>query len=131
MVPPVSLVSSTNAPSRIEISRSAVAAIRASWVTMTSVWPASCRLLEQAQDVDGGGAVEVAGGFVGEHDERLVAQRPGDRHPLALAARQRRGQEVRPVGEPDSLQQLDRPAVVPPAASVQPAAPAARRSPPR
>ena len=37
VVPPVNLVSSTNAPSRIEIIRSAVAAIRASWVTMTSV----------------------------------------------------------------------------------------------
>ena len=44
-LPPVSLVSSMNAPSRIEISRSAVAAIRASWVTMTSVCPADagCR----------------------------------------------------------------------------------------
>ena len=38
-MPPVSRVSSTNAPSRIEISRSAVAAIRSSWVTTTSVRP--------------------------------------------------------------------------------------------
>ena len=96
VVPPVSLVSSTNAPSRIEISRSAVAAIRASWVTMTSVCPASCRLLEKPQHVQGGGAVEVAGRLVGEHDHRLVAQRPGDRDPLPLPAGQRRGQEAAP-----------------------------------
>src|ERR671913_521626 len=44
VVPPVNLVSSTNAPSRIEIIRSAVAAIRASCVTTTSVCPDSCRL---------------------------------------------------------------------------------------
>ena len=44
VVPWVSLVSSTKAPSRIEISRSAVAAMRASWVTMTSVCPDERRL---------------------------------------------------------------------------------------
>ena len=43
-VPPVSRVSSMKAPSRIEIIRSAVAAIRESCVTMTSVCPATCRL---------------------------------------------------------------------------------------
>jgi hypothetical protein len=37
--PPVRRVSSTNAPSRIEISRSTVAAIRSSCVTITSVCP--------------------------------------------------------------------------------------------
>ena len=106
MVPPVSRVSSTNAPSRIEIIRSAVAAIRASWVTMTSVWPGLVQALEEPEDVEGGGAVQVAGRLVGEHDQRLVAQRPGDRDPLPLAAGQRGGQEPRPVGEPDPLQQL-------------------------
>ena len=128
VVPPVSRVSSTNAPSRMEIIRSAVAAIRASWVTMTSVWPGLVQALEEPQDVEGGGAVEVAGRLVGEHDQRLVAQRPGDRDPLPLAAGQRRRQEARPVGEPDPLQQLLRPPAWPPAASVRPAAPAARRS---
>src|SRR5207342_2788147 len=38
-LPPTRRVSSTKAPSRIEISRSAVAAIRSSCVTMTSVYP--------------------------------------------------------------------------------------------
>jgi hypothetical protein len=39
--------------------------------------------------VEGCGAVEVAGWFVGEDDERLVAERADDRDPLALAARAR------------------------------------------
>src|SRR4029077_17201620 len=44
LVPPVSLVSSAKAPSRMPMSRSAVAAMRESWVTMTRVCPAVCRL---------------------------------------------------------------------------------------
>ena len=43
--------------------------------------------LEEPQDVEGGGAVEVAGRFVGKDNERLVGERPGDRDPLALPAR--------------------------------------------
>jgi hypothetical protein len=38
----------------------------------------------------------------------LVAQRPGDRDALPLAAGERGGQEPRPAGEPDLLQQLFR-----------------------
>src|SRR3954452_7112777 len=33
-------------------------------------------------------AVEVAGRFVGPHDGRVVDERAGDRHPLALTSRQ-------------------------------------------
>jgi hypothetical protein len=45
-------------------------------------------VLEEAEHVERRGAVEVARGLVGEHHRRLVAERPGDRDPLALAARQ-------------------------------------------
>ena len=131
MVPPVSRVSSTNAPSRIEISRSAVAAIRASWVTITQRLPGRAQALEEPQHVQGRGAVEVAGRLVGQDDQRLVAQRAGDGDPLALAARQRRRQMPGPVGEPDPFQQLGSRAAGPRAASARPAARAARRSPPR
>ena len=93
--------------------------------------PGLVQALEEPEDVQGGGAVEVAGRLVGEDDQRFVAQRPGDRDPLPLAAGQRRGQEPRPVGEPDLLQQLLRPPPWPPAASARPAAPTARRSPRR
>ena len=41
--------------------------------------------LEQAQDVGGGGTVEISGRLVGEHDERGVGERAGDRHALAAA----------------------------------------------
>ena len=115
VVPPLSRVSSTNAPSRMEISRSAVAAMRASWVTMTSVWPGLVQLLEEPQHVERRGTVQVAGRLVGEHDQRLVAQRAGDRDPLALTTGQRGRQEAGPVGEPDPLQQLLGAAAGPPA----------------
>ena len=110
VVPWVSLVSSTKAPSRIEISRSAVAATRESWVTITQRLPGRAQAVEQPEHVQGRGAVEVAGRLVGEHDERLVAERAGDRDPLTLAARERRGQMLGAVGEPDLLQQLRGPA---------------------
>ena len=67
--------------------------------------PGLVQALEEAEDVQGGGTVEVASGLVGEDNDRLVAQRPGDRDPLTLAARQGRGKEARPVGEPDPPQQ--------------------------
>jgi hypothetical protein len=71
--------------------------------------PGLVQAVEQPEHLQGGLAVEVAGGFVGQDDERVVGQRPGDRGPLALAPGQRRGQEPRPVGQPDLLQQADGP----------------------
>ena len=41
---------------------------------------------EQLDDVLAGLLVQVAGGLVGEDQLGLVGQRPGDRHPLLLAA---------------------------------------------
>jgi hypothetical protein len=43
---------------------------------------------EQACDRVGRGLVELAGGFVGEHDARLGRERAGDRDALLLAARE-------------------------------------------
>ena len=40
--------------------------------------------------------VQVGGGLVQEQDARLLGQRPGHKHPLALSARER---GERPVGE--------------------------------
>jgi hypothetical protein len=42
--------------------------------------------VEQAHDADRGGRVEVAGGLVGQQDQRPVHEGPGDRHALLLAA---------------------------------------------
>src|SRR5437899_14488 len=46
------------------------------------------QLLEQPHDLLPGDGVEVAGRLVGEQDGRAHDEGPGDRHPLALAARQ-------------------------------------------
>src|SRR5437588_2265832 len=45
-------------------------------------------LQQQLDDLPRGGRVQVAGGLVGEEDQRVMDQRPGDRHPLLLAARE-------------------------------------------
>ena len=65
-------------------------------------------LLHPAHQRDDGGAglaVEVGGGFVGDHELGLARQRPGDGHALPLAARQLPRAVVRPLVEPYGLQQ--------------------------
>ena len=65
-----------------------------SWVTSTMVCARRVEPCEQAEDLGPGGGVEVAGGLVGEHERRPADERPGDGHPLALAARQLGGPMV-------------------------------------
>ena len=110
VLPWVSLVSSTNAPSRIEIEP--VGGGRDAGVVGDDQQrlPRRAQAVEQAEHVQGRGAVEVAGRLVGEHDERLVAERARDRDPLALAAGERRRQMPGAVAEPDLFQQLRGPA---------------------
>ena len=64
------------------------------------------QFFEQREDGLPGGLVEVAGGLVGQHDRRVPDQGAGDRHPLALPARELGGPRVQPVGEPDGGQRL-------------------------
>ena len=45
--------------------------------------------------------IEVGGRLVGQDQRRVVDQRPGDRHPLLLSARQLLGQEFEPLGPTD------------------------------
>ena len=52
--------------------------------------------VEQAHDADRGGRVEVAGGLVGQQDQRPVHERPGDRDPLLLATGELVGEVRRP-----------------------------------
>ena len=54
--------------------------------------------------------VEVAGRLVGEHERRFADDRPGDRDPLALAARQLRRSVTQPVREPDAVERRHEPA---------------------
>ncbi len=44
------------------------------------------QFLKNGHDLQAGAGIEVAGGFIGQQDFRLVYQRPGDGHPLLLAA---------------------------------------------
>ena len=62
------------------------------------------QLLNQVHDLAGVDAVQVAGRFVAPDDRRLVDQRPGDRHPLPLPARQLRRPVPRPVRQPHPRQ---------------------------
>ena len=71
----------------MEISRSAVAADPLVVRHDHQRLPGRVQLLEHAQDVERGGAVQVAGRLVGQDQQRLVGQRPGDGDPLALARR--------------------------------------------
>ncbi len=129
-MPPCSMVWSMNAPSRMEIIRSAVAAIRGSWVTMTSVCPAWCswsnrRSTSRRRRCPGcrwaRRPVPPAGRRPAPWPSRPAAAGPR----TAAWAGTWPGRPARPAPV------APRPAAEPPAASGRPAARAARRSPPR
>ena len=77
------------------------AAISRSWVISTMVRPSRVEIGEQLTMASPVAAVEVAGRFVGEHDRRIADEGAGDRHPLALAARQRARAVAGPRRESD------------------------------
>ena len=66
-------------------------------------------LAEDAHDLGAAGGVEVAGRLVGEQEGRLGDQRPGDGHPLLLAAGQLGRLVVEPVAEAEPLERGGRP----------------------
>ena len=66
-------------------------------------------LAQQLEDLGAGDAVEAAGRLVGEDDRRSPDDRPRDRDPLPLAARQLVRAVAQPVAEPDPLERVDRP----------------------
>ena len=68
--------------------------------------------LEDAHDLDAGARVEVAGGFVGQDDRRLVDQRAGDGDALLLAAGELVRHVVIALAEPDRVERRQR-ALVP------------------
>ena len=61
---------------------------------------------QQAQDHGAGLVVEVARRLVGEHDGRVVDERPRDREALLLAARELRGQRGGDHPQPEPVDQL-------------------------
>ncbi len=46
---------------------------------------ACVQALDQVEDTTGGGLVQIAGGFVGQEQPRVVDQRAGQRHALLFA----------------------------------------------
>ena len=52
------------------------------------------------------GGIEIAGGLVGEYDFRRHKQRPCDRHPLLLTARQLRGHPLGQSSQAELIQQI-------------------------
>jgi hypothetical protein len=58
--------------------------------------PGSVDRAEQLENAARGAFIQIPGRLVAEYDERVVSQRPGDRDPLLLAARQLRRQFFRP-----------------------------------
>ena len=76
-------------------------------MTTISVAPSSrCASQQHVDDRLGGRVVERAGRLVGEDHARPVDQRAGDRHALALPARELVGQLVGVLGQPQARQQL-------------------------
>jgi hypothetical protein len=62
--------------------------------------------LEDQHDFIAGAAVEIAGGFVGQHDRWGINQSAGDGHALALPAGEFAGLVVHAAAELDGLQRL-------------------------
>src|SRR3954454_18995063 len=62
--------------------------------------------VEQAHDAHRGAGVEVAGGLVGQEDERPVHKGPGDGHPLLLTTGHLVGEVVALLGEADQVEHL-------------------------
>lgn len=65
----------------------------------------ACQAPQQLKHVPPRGSVEIAGRFVGEHEERLVGERARDGDTLLLATRQALGIVIHPVGETDLIEQ--------------------------
>ena len=59
---------------------------------------------EQVEYLLGGVGVEVPGGLVGHDERRIGDDRPGDPHPLLLAAGELAGTMAEAVGQADQLQ---------------------------
>ena len=70
--------------------------------------PGRVQLVEQVHERGRVPRVQVPGRLVAQQQARPVDQRPRNRDPLALPARQRGGQRVEPVAQPDRVERVDR-----------------------
>ena len=87
-----------------------MAASRALWVTIRKPQPVrATRSRASAEHLIRRRLVEIAGGLVGEQQQRLYRQRAADRDPLLLAAGQLLGIALQQIAEPEPLHQLGMP----------------------
>ncbi len=99
-----------SSPSWISSTRSSGVMNRRSWVTTTQVVPE--RFLHPAQDrVDlvAGFRIQLARRLIGQQQDRLLDQRPGDRHSLLFATGKLVRAVVQPIFEPNLGQEVDGP----------------------
>ena len=61
------------------------------------------QLIQNIQDLCAALGVQISRGFIGENDQGVIGQCPGDRHPLLLSAGQFKGTVLDPVSESDPL----------------------------
>ena len=100
---------STTTPPSMKTTRSQTSRAKPiSWVTTIIVIPSAAEPLHHVEHLPDQLGVERRGGLVEEHQRRLHRQRPGDRDPLLLAAREGAGVLVGALGEPDPLEQGQR-----------------------
>ena len=66
------------------------------------------KFIENFQNLHAGGGVEIASGFIGQNDERIVDERTGDGDALLLAAGQLKGFMIEPIRESDARGQFAR-----------------------
>ncbi len=67
------------------------------------------QFLEEVQNQSAAPVVQVAGGFIGQQQSRMVGGRPGDGHPLLFPQRQRRHRALLFAGQVELFQQLAHP----------------------
>ncbi len=91
--------------SRQPVSQARWAMLR-SWVAMTTATPLLALFGQDVEEDLGGGAVDAVEGLVEEEQLRLLGQRPGQQHPLALPAGQDAEPVAGPAGQPDPVQGL-------------------------
>src|SRR5882724_11627098 len=60
------------------------------------------QFIEHFHDLHAGSGIEIAGGFIGENDQRVVDERAGDGHALLLAAGKFKRFMIEPVIEADA-----------------------------
>jgi hypothetical protein len=86
--------------------RDAMSRSRWSWLTMITPSVLGREPVEDPGDLPPGFGIEIGGRLIGEHHGRVVGERPGDRDPLLLPAREVAGPVLEALAQPEPRQRL-------------------------